>query len=206
MIPRLGHQRSVAVVFLLSSAAIVFYIVATQDNTKHRLSHFQGNAIRRGKYRTDRNDTFNVYRDFVAHSKGAEGAGPRNRSLSKLKVFIVPFSHADPGWLRTFDSYTQDTDSTLNNMHQFLTANQNMTFIWTELAFFERWWSKQNSSTRDDVRRLIKSGRLEMTTGSWVMTDEAAVYYPLSVDNIVEGHQFLKEALGNISSKKTERE
>ena len=44
----------------------------------------------------------------------------------------------------------------------------------------------------------MKSGRLEMTSGSWVMTDEANVYYPLSVDNIIEGHEFLREAFGEL--------
>ncbi|KAJ1366366.1 hypothetical protein KIN20_027006 [Parelaphostrongylus tenuis] len=74
-----------------------------------------------------------------------------------------------------------------------------MTFIWAEMVFLEKWWSKQNESVRDDVRGLLKSGRLELVSGSWVMTDEANVYYPVSVDNIIEGYQFIHKEIGEVS-------
>ncbi|CAJ0609599.1 unnamed protein product [Cylicocyclus nassatus] len=147
-------------------------------------------------------DMFNVYREQVAQ----QGAIPfksdqskRHPSVDKLKVFVLPFTHVDPGWLQTFDSYSKDTDATLDNMHNFMTSHPNMTFMWAELAFFERWWRKQSLEVRENVRRLVQSGRLEIASGSWVMTDEANVYYPITVDNIVEGHQFLKEELGGVT-------
>ncbi|VDM51767.1 unnamed protein product [Angiostrongylus costaricensis] len=143
--------------------------------------------------------TFDIYRYQVAGglwSSESESSRPRNESMEKLEIFVVPFTHVDPGWLKTFDSYSESTDSILNNMHQFMTKNGNMTFIWAEMVFLERWWSKQNDSVREDVRRLLKSGRLELTSGSWVMTDEANVYYPVSVDNIIEGHQFIHQEIG----------
>ena len=43
----------------------------------------------------------------------------------------------------------------------------------------------------------MKEGRFELASGSWVMTDEANAYFPVSVDNIVEGHQFLLKEFGN---------
>lgn len=48
---------------------------------------------------------------------------------------------------------------------------------------------------------MIEEGRLELASGSWVMTDEANAYFPVSVDNIVEGHQFLQKELGKLLSK-----
>ncbi|RCN37620.1 glycosyl hydrolase family 38 protein [Ancylostoma caninum] len=141
-------------------------------------------------------DMFNVYHDLPQNMKPEKSGNNRRPSTEKLKVFVLPFTHVDPGWLKTFDSYSEDTDSILDNMHRFMVSNPNMTFMWAELVFFEKWWAKQNSSVRDDVRRLVSSGRLEMVSGSWVMTDEANVYYPVTVDNIVEGHQFLKQEFG----------
>ncbi|VDO60821.1 unnamed protein product [Heligmosomoides polygyrus] len=71
-----------------------------------------------------------------------------------------------------------------------------MTFVWAETIFLERWWRQQNDSVKADVRQLVKEGRLDLVTGSWVMTDEANPYYPVSVDNIIEGFQFIANEFG----------
>ncbi|VDM76315.1 unnamed protein product [Strongylus vulgaris] len=146
-------------------------------------------------------DMFDLYREQVAKNgvNHPKNSHPRHPSIDKLKVFVLPFTHVDPGWLQTFDSYSKETDAILDNMHNFMTTNPNMTFMWAELAFFERWWIKQSAVVRENVRRLVLSGRLELASGSWVMTDEANVYFPITVDNIVEGHQFLKQEFGTIS-------
>ena len=43
---------------------------------------------------------------------------------------------------------------------------------------------------------MVTEGQLELGSGAWVMTDEANAYFPVSVDNIVEGHQFLLKEFG----------
>jgi hypothetical protein len=47
-----------------------------------------------------------------------------------------------------------------------------MKFIYAEMSFFERWWSQQNLRTKEQVKRLLEGGQLEIVTGGWVMTDE----------------------------------
>ena len=37
------------------------------------------------------------------------------------------------------------------------------------------WWESADEEMRGKLRALLASGRLEMTTGGWIMTDEAVV-------------------------------
>lgn len=144
--------------------------------------------------KTDYN-TFDLYETVVANMKTLPEVNKKKRT-EKLRVHVLPFTHVDPGWLETFESYTKRTNQILDNMHQFMMKNEKMRFMWAEFVFFERWWSLQTEQVKTDVKKLVSEGRLELATGSWVMTDEANPYFPVSVDNIVEGFQFIDHNFG----------
>jgi len=113
-----------------------------------------------------------------------------------LRVIVMPHSHTDPGWLKTVEGYfTSATQSILDNIVEKLTQHKNMTFIWSESSYLSMWWEQAEPVQRERLRALLASGRLEVTTGGWVMTDEANVDFFSMVDQLVEGHSFTRHQL-----------
>uniref|UniRef100_T1JDE6 Alpha-mannosidase n=1 Tax=Strigamia maritima TaxID=126957 RepID=T1JDE6_STRMM len=113
-----------------------------------------------------------------------------------FQVFVIPHSHNDPGWLKTFESYFEaQTSNILNNMVEKLIKLPNMTFMWTEMSLFSKWWERAHAQKKSAVKELLQSGRFEIITGGWVMTDEANPHIYAMLDQLIEGHQWLANTL-----------
>jgi hypothetical protein len=53
-----------------------------------------------------------------------------------------------------------------------------------------------NDETKDQVRMLVKEGRLELLAGGWSSHDEACPTYEDFIANMMAGHQFILKEFG----------
>uniref|UniRef100_A0A1I7S5U6 Alpha-mannosidase n=1 Tax=Bursaphelenchus xylophilus TaxID=6326 RepID=A0A1I7S5U6_BURXY len=119
------------------------------------------------------------------------------KSEKRLDVIVIPHSHCDPGWLKTFEGYYEEqTKNILDGMAKNLGEKPDMKFIYAEMSFFELWWSQQTEDTKEKVRGYLQSGQFEIVTGGWVMTDEANAHLYSILMELFEGHEFLQTQLG----------
>lgn len=80
------------------------------------------------------------------------------QSEKRLEVVVIPHSHCDPGWLKTFEEYyDSQTQQILNGMLQHLDKKPDMKFIYAEMSFFELWWSRLTEAQKEKTRRWVFS-------------------------------------------------
>uniref|UniRef100_A0AC34Q5P7 Alpha-mannosidase n=1 Tax=Panagrolaimus sp. JU765 TaxID=591449 RepID=A0AC34Q5P7_9BILA len=133
------------------------------------------------------------------NSKSKWTNGQKISTKDLLSIHVVMHSHVDPGWLETFEEYYNDkVHSILNLTVKHLNENPDMRFIWSEMSFLERWWRDATEEQKTQAKKLVKDGQLELSGGAWVMTDEATPYFWGTIDNMVEGHYFVKQTFGRL--------
>ncbi|RAL40093.1 hypothetical protein DM860_008233 [Cuscuta australis] len=115
----------------------------------------------------------------------------------KLKIFVVPHSHNDPGWIRTVEEYyDQQSRHILDTIVETLSKDVRRKFIWEEMSFLERWWRDASAASKESFINLVQNGQLEIVGGGWVMNDEANSHYFAIIEQITEGNMWLNETCG----------
>ncbi|KAJ4961351.1 hypothetical protein NE237_021261 [Protea cynaroides] len=115
----------------------------------------------------------------------------------KLKVFVVPHSHNDPGWKLTVDEYyDRQTRHILDTIVETLSKDGRRKFIWEEMSYLERWWRDATDAKREAFLNLVNNGQLEIVGGGWVMNDEANSHYYAIIEQMTEGNMWLNETVG----------
>jgi alpha-mannosidase II len=117
----------------------------------------------------------------------------------KLKVFVVPHSHNDPGWKFTVEEYyDRQSRNILDTIVKTLSKDERRKFIWEEMSYLERWWRDASDSEKESFTKLVQNGQLEIVGGGWVMNDEANSHYFAIIEQMIEGNMWLHETIGVI--------
>ena len=58
-----------------------------------------------------------------------------------IKIFLVPHTHLDPGWLETMEFYYQKrVKIILMNVIQALSVDPKKKYTWCEVSYLQRFW------------------------------------------------------------------
>ena len=119
------------------------------------------------------------------------------KSILSLDIHVIPHSHMDPGWLKTYDEYyNQQVRKIFDNVFEQLKANPNRTFVYCEMINFERWYNDQSGSVKKLLKQYLQEKRIEFVGGGLVMNDEASSYYQDIMDQMRVGMEFIKKEFG----------
>ena len=114
-----------------------------------------------------------------------------------LTVHVVPHSHNDPGWIKTYHTYySTQTRHILDTVVAALTEDPRRTFIWAEISYFSLWWNDASPQQKEQAKKLVVEKRLDFVTGGWVMNDEASVTARATRWHLQEGREWLQKTFG----------
>ncbi|KAL0487514.1 lysosomal alpha-mannosidase [Acrasis kona] len=113
-----------------------------------------------------------------------------------IKVHVVPHSHCDPGWIKTFEEYFTDVQHILSSVTENLYAHPERKFIWAETSFFHRWWTSTTAELQSKFKTILDRGQIEFVNGGWVMHDEAVTTFGADITQTTLGHQYLANLFG----------
>ena len=114
-----------------------------------------------------------------------------------LTVHVVPHSHNDPGWIKTYHTYySTQTKHILDTVVVALSEDPRRTFIWAEISYFSLWWKDATQQQKEQAKKLVAEKRLDFVTGGWVMNDEASVTARATRWHLQEGREWLQKTFG----------
>ena len=128
-----------------------------------------------------------------------------NHQTSLPRVFLVPHSHDDVGWVDDMDTMYNSTrpgNNTIKNIYdtvtEALSLNPSRRFIAVEMYWLHRWWNDvlTTDTQRISFKKLVANKQIEFVCGGWVMHDEAVSHYQADVDQMTIGHEFIIETFG----------
>ncbi|EGC39654.1 hypothetical protein DICPUDRAFT_74852 [Dictyostelium purpureum] len=112
-----------------------------------------------------------------------------------IDVYLIPHSHCDFGKTGDYNVYNK-TSKILNNVILELYQDREKTFIWAEINYFSKWYNGLNEDIKNIVKKVIDNKQLEFVSGGWVQNDDAVANVDGILEQITQGHIWLKDTFG----------
>lgn len=119
--------------------------------------------------------------------------------------------HLDAFWLNTDDELRninfvpagflyamnqRNSKTILNSMLDALSQKTYRKYLVTEIVFFKDWYDSLPSDSKQNVKKLVRNGQIELANAGWVENDEAVCYFDDILDQYTVGLDFVYREFG----------
>lgn len=113
-------------------------------------------------------------------------------------MHFVPHSHMDAGWLVPYEAYYKFRVKWIfKSVFNQLVKDPKYRYTVGDLAFFRRYYEDNlEFQHKEDIKKLVMNGQLEIVHGGLVSNDEATTNYADILRNFEAGHDFLRQEFG----------
>ena len=111
----------------------------------------------------------------VGATAAAGATGGAGAKVEKLRLFLLPHTHADVGWLETPDNLARVNvsrilDGVVGNLGN--DTQRRRRFVWDEMYFLQWWWERRASAEQKATfHQLVAEGRIEFVDNGWSQHD-----------------------------------
>ena len=88
-------------------------------------------------------------------------------------IYVAPHSHIDIVWYWTYDKTQVMTIRILRQALEMLKNDSRYTFTQDQMTALQPFWESLSEADKDFLRRMVKEGRFELTTGMYVQPEIA---------------------------------
>ena len=101
-----------------------------------------------------------------------------------MRLHVITHSHLDAGWVKDLETCYSVVKNIFSSVLLSLSYNDQRKYSVGDLYFFERWFNNAiDDIQREEVRRLVKNGQIEILHGGSVSPDEATTTFDDVIDN-----------------------
>lgn len=113
----------------------------------------------------------------------------------EVTVFIVPYSHWDVDFWKTFDEYKITASNIIIDAIDLITKKPDFRFTINQAIFIKYFWENY-PDYQSKLQRYVQEGRIEIAGGKWVQPDLNLICGEALVRDILLGNEWIKSTFG----------
>jgi len=114
---------------------------------------------------------------------------------AKRVVFLVPFSHWDTDWHKSFDAYSKLSDQNILSAIQAAKQDSRFRFTLEQVLFVQHFWETHPDS-RTDLLTLVDSRQITFAWGGITQPETSLVAPSIQVRNLKLGEAWIAQTFG----------
>lgn len=125
-------------------------------------------------------------------------AGPQSmpHPASGYTVYVTPHSHMDMVWYWTYDQTEVVAIKILRMALDMMQKDPRYTFAQDQVLALKPFWETLSEADRNFLRRMVKEGRFEVTTGMYVQPDIAEPDFESLVRQFIPAKAWMEQTFG----------